>query len=197
LGLRESRVCAAWQHLTVPTSSITTRSSWAIRRNTWRARSALAGLGAALGVAVIGTLAVRSAGGYESEAALRATNAAAASAAKHPCWLILADNLDAAALEWHEPWLARRIAYDARVELFSEPVLMRWATFQSGRLHGWLASTDGYQLLVGATQFRPALVHRLTQMPGGVVIADDDRGIAVVNTQAVRQDPPGCSGPAG
>jgi hypothetical protein len=74
---------------------------------------------------------------------------------------------------------------------------MRWAIFQSGRLHGWLASTDGYQLLVGATQFRPALVHRLTQMPGGVVIAHDGRGIAVVNTQAVKQDAPGCSAPAG
>jgi hypothetical protein len=141
-------------------------------------------LAAIIGVAVIGVLAVRRTSSYESDTALHATAAAAAVADTHPHWVILADNLDAAALEWHEPQLAGRIAYDARVELYSESAMMRWAIFQSGRLPGWRATTNGYQLLIGATGFRPGLVARLETLPGGVVIAHDRTGIAVTNTRA-------------
>ncbi len=145
-------------------------------------------LASAVGVVVIGALAVRRASSYESETPLRATAAAAAWAEQHPSWGILADNLDAAALEWHAPALAGRIAYDARVELYSEPTLMRWAIFQSGHLPGWRSTTNGYQLLIGATRFRPGLVERLKTLPGRVVIAHDGAGIAVVNSQATSSE---------
>ncbi len=137
-----------------------------------------------VGFIVIGVLAVRRTPSYESETAIRATAAAAAVAGKHPHWVILADNLDAAALEWHDPQLAGRIAYDARSELYSEPTLMRWAVFQSGHLPGWRTTTNGYQLLIGSTGFAPGLVERLETLPGRVVIAHDNRGIAVANTEA-------------
>ena len=141
-------------------------------------------LAVTLGLIVIGVLALRRAPSFESETAMRATAAAAAVAEKHPHWEILADNLDAAALEWHDPQLAGRIAYDARKELYSEPTLMRWVIFESGHLPGWRATTNGYQLLIGATGFAPGLVERLETLPGHVVIAHDNRGIAVVNTEA-------------
>jgi hypothetical protein len=69
-------------------------------------RATMAGAIAVSGVAtvaVITSLAMRSQAGYEAETALRETNAAAALAAKHACWRILADNLDASALQWHHP----------------------------------------------------------------------------------------------
>lgn len=146
-------------------------------------------LAAGLSVAVILNLAMRSQSRYESDTPMQITAAAARTAAGHPCWTILADNLDASALEWHHPELAGRIAYDARVELYSEPAMMRWAIFQSGRLPGWLESTNGYQLLVAANRFRPRLAARLATMPGRTVIARDDRGIAVLNTGAAAACP--------
>ena len=143
-------------------------------------------LAATVGFVVIGALAFRRTPSYESATALRATAAAAGLVEKHPRWVILADNLDAAALEWHHPQLASHIAYDARVELYSESPLMRWAIFQSGHLPGWRATTKGYEVLIAATGFRPGLVERLETLPGRVVIAHDSRGIAVVNTDATR-----------
>lgn len=55
-------------------------------------------LAVAVGVIVIGVLAFRRAPSFESETAMPATAAAAALVEKHPPWVILADNLDAAAL---------------------------------------------------------------------------------------------------
>ena len=144
-------------------------------------------------VAVTASLAGRSQAGYESGTALRETNAAAALAARHPCWRILADNLGASALLWHEPWLAGRIAYDARAELLSPSEMMRWAVFQVGDNARWPATTQGYQLLVGDWDFRPALFEHLSRFSPGAVIAKDDRGIAVINRDAVAAHPAGCS----
>lgn len=159
-------------------------------------RATMAGAFAVSGVAtvaVITSLAMRSQAGYEAETALRETNAAAALAAKHACWRILADNLGASALQWHHPWLAGRIAYDARAELLSPSAMMRWAIFQVGTSKGWPATTQGYQLLIGDSGFRPTLVQRLARLPSATVIARHDRGIAVINRDATRADPPGCA----
>ena len=136
---------------------------------------------------------MRATAGYEANTPLRETNAVAAAADRHPCWIILADNLDAAALEWHDPALAGRIAYDARSELFSPSEMLRWAIFQSGRSSRWPATIEGDELLVAAVNFRPDLVKRLAQLRGGVVIARDSRGIAVVNSQAASQAGARCS----
>jgi hypothetical protein len=158
--------------------------------------SALAGMAlaaAALGVAVVWGVAVHSRAAYEAATALRASGAAADAAARHPCWTILADNLDAAALEWHDPSLAGRIAYDARAEVYSPTEMMRWAIFESGQSSRWASTIQGYELLVGSVDQQPALVQRLAQLRGGVVIERDASGIAVVNRPAVRQDGTRCA----
>ncbi|MGH2914260.1 MAG: hypothetical protein ACRDMX_04655 [Solirubrobacteraceae bacterium] len=142
-------------------------------------------LAAGIWLLVIASLALRSPRGYEADTPLRVVGAVASGASQHPCWLILADTLDAAALLWHEPQLAGRIAYDARAELFSPATMARWAVFQSGSSPGWTSSISGYQVLVGAVAFRPALVARLARLPGALVIARERRGIAVINGPAV------------
>jgi hypothetical protein len=144
------------------------------------------------GLLLIATLAFRSPGAYEANTSLRATGAAANAALRHPCWLILTDNLDAAALEWHDPWLADRIAYDARAELFSPSEMTRWATFESGRSPRWASTIRGYAVLVAAVAFRPGLVERLSRIPGGVVIARERRGIAVINPRAAVANDTSC-----
>jgi hypothetical protein len=146
----------------------------------------------ALGLAIVWSLAVQGPAGYEAATALGATSAAADAAAHHRCWVILADNLDAAALEWHDPSLAGRIAYDARAEVYSPSEMMRWAIFESGRSPRWSSTIRGYELLVGSVDQQPALVQRLAQLPSGVVIERDADGIAVVNSPAARQDGTRC-----
>ena len=143
----------------------------------------LAGLA---GVVVLGSLASRATAGYEADTPLGVTNAVAATAARHACWLVLADNLDAAALEWHDPWLARRIAFDARAEMYTPSEMLRWAVFESGRSSRWPATIQGDALLVGAVDFRPALVQRLGHVPDSAVLARSPLGIAVINQQATR-----------
>ena len=146
-------------------------------------------------IGTIGSLAFRRQASYEADAALRATRSVAADAAKHPCWLVLADHLDSGALLWHYPWLAGRIAFDARAEVFSPAALMRWVIYESGRGPRWPDSIWGYQLLVGNSSYAPALGRRLARFPEAAVLARDGRGIAVLNASAISRDPPGCSGP--
>jgi hypothetical protein len=136
---------------------------------------------AALGVGVLTT---RSSAQYEGLTPLRAISGAAAYAAQHPCAHILADNDAAAALLWHYPSLAGRVAFDARLEQYPAPLLYRWITFQAADTKQWARSASGYQLLIGSSIYNPLLVHRLAHLAGGSVLARDGRGIAVLNAAA-------------
>ncbi len=141
---------------------------------------------AALASVVLGSLAVRSNDGYESVTAVRAITATAAYATAHPCALILADNWDSSALLWHEPGLAGRVAFDARLEQFPPTALTRWVRFEVASSRRWPGTTGGYELLVGNADYTPALVDRLAHLRGGRVLASDSRGIAVLDTRAAR-----------
>jgi len=140
-------------------------------------------MAAAAGVAAlaVGLLLAPSGGGYEKYTPLRAISAAASYAAGHAGALILGDNAASSALLWHRPRLAGRVAYDARLERYSPPSLDRWIHYQVATGAGWPATTRGYQLLLGSTQYNPALVHRLASAPGTWLLAQDAHGIAVVN----------------
>jgi len=134
---------------------------------------------AALGV---GVLATRSPAQYEGLTPLHAISVAAAYAAHHPCDRILADNDAASALLWHDPSLAGRVAFDARLEQYSPQLLYRWITFQAADTKQWARSTNGYQLLIGSSVYNPLLVRRLAHLAGSTVLARDGRGIAVLNS---------------
>ncbi|MGH2869574.1 MAG: hypothetical protein ACRDNK_18665 [Solirubrobacteraceae bacterium] len=122
-----------------------------------------------------------SGGGYEKYTPLKAISAARTYAAKHPTALILGDNAASSALLWQYPQLAGRVAYDARLETYPQSSLGRWSAYQMAAGAGWRATTRGYQLLLGSTKYNPALVHRLASARGTSILAQDTRGIAVVN----------------
>ena len=82
----------------------------------------LSAIAATAFVAVVLTLGVQSSGDYEGITAVRAIDSAAVYASNHPCALILADNWEASALFWRDPWLAGRIGFDARLEQFPPPL---------------------------------------------------------------------------
>jgi hypothetical protein len=145
---------------------------------------------AALGVVVLTT---RSNDQYESLTPLRAIAATATYASQHPCVRILADNDGASALLWHDPSLAGRVAFDARLEQYPQQALDRWITFQRADGSNWLSTTRGYQLFIGSTIYNPSLTHRLAQLPGSAVLARDSNGIAVLRNTGAS---PGCTGRA-
>jgi hypothetical protein len=140
----------------------------------------------AVGLAALGIadLATHTPAQYEQLTPVHAIAAAAAYASRYPCARILGDNDAASALLWLDPSLAGRVAFDARLEQYSEPQLDRWITFQVADTKQWLNTTRGYALLIGSTKYNPSLVHRLARLPNATTLVHDSRGIAVVNTSS-------------
>jgi hypothetical protein len=138
---------------------------------------------AATGITVLGVGLLLSppGGGYERLTPLTAISAAATYATEHPATNVLADNAASSALLWHDPQLAGRVAYDARLERYSDPSLERWIRFQMADGNDWQATTNGYQTLIGSSSYNRALVRRLATMPGARVLVHDASGIAVVS----------------
>jgi hypothetical protein len=142
----------------------------------------LAGVAAATaGVAALGValLLMPIGGGYERYTPLRSISAAAGYAAAHPGTKLLADNAASSAVLWHDPQMAGRVAYDARLERYPESDLDRWIRFQSDG-NDWGGTTAGYQILIGSTAYDPALVRRLASMPKTRDLDHDARGITIV-----------------
>ena len=137
------------------------------------ATAGVASLGIALLLMPIG-------GGYERYTPVRAISAAAGYAAAHPGTKLLADDAASSAVLWHDPQMAGRVAYDARLERYPESDLERWIRFQGTGGNDWGATTAGYQVLVGSTAYDPALVRRLASMPKTRDLEHDARGITIV-----------------
>jgi hypothetical protein len=137
---------------------------------------------AAVGLATLGGgwLIARSSAQYETLTPLRAITATAAYASRHPRTRILADNAAASALLWHDPSLAGRVAFDARLELYPQRALDGWIAFQTADTKRWLSTTAGYQILIGSAIYNPLLARRLARLPASTVLAHDGRGIAVL-----------------
>ncbi len=137
---------------------------------------------AAVAIALLGTALLLSppGRGYERFTPLAPISAAATYATEHPGTSVLADNAASSALLWHDPRLAGRVAYDARLERYSEASLERWIRFQSADTADWGATSDGYRILIGSSIYNRALVVRLATMPGAHVLVRDPSGIAVV-----------------
>ncbi len=141
----------------------------------------LAGASAAIAVLGVALLLAPAGGGYERYTPLTAISAAARDADDHPAAHILGDNAAASALLWHEPQLAGRVAYDARLERYTTRELDGWIVYQTGSGPGWPATTRGYQILLGSAKYNPALTRRLASLPGARVLGGDPHGIAVLN----------------
>jgi hypothetical protein len=159
-----------------------TSSTWLPTRET--SPRFLAGLAVgALGLLALGVVPLLTAtsASFRSHAPLTALAAVASYAAAHPCARVLADNESSSALLWLHPAMASRVEYDSELESYGAPALARWVAFRSADGPSWLAAARGYQLLIGATAYQPALVRRLGRLAGASVLARDRTGIAVLN----------------
>ena len=135
---------------------------------------------AVLAVAGVARLALERTARYEALAPARADGAAASYAAAHPCSRVLADALSVSALLWRDPWLAGRVAFDGRIELYTERALASWVAFEAAAAPAALSLDRGYRILI-ASKRSPALVRRLSHLQAGSILARDGRGIAVLN----------------
>ena len=146
-----------------------------------RPASALIGISGALAAAFAATtLAARPGQAYESIAATHAMAAARKYVATHPCASILADNLSSSALLWHYPSLDGRLAFDARLEEYSQPALRDWLAFVDAKPGRWRALADRFSVVVADPSYASALIPALARFPASRVLARDTSGIAVL-----------------
>jgi hypothetical protein len=139
----------------------------------------------ALAVLGVGRLALEGTARYEALAPERAVAAAAHYAAAHPCSRVLADILSVSVLLWRDPWLAGRVAFDGRIELYPERALAAWVAFEADVGPHALDLARGYRILIASKRSR-VLMQRLLRFPAGSILADDARGTAVLNSSGVR-----------
>jgi hypothetical protein len=116
---------------------------------------------------------------FETLTARKAVDAAAAFAEVHPRARILADDLGSALLLWRHPRLHGRVAFDIRLEQYSDRQLERWFVFQNGLGAGWETSTRGFDVLVATQSRTPRLAKRLRTASGWRTLFEDPSGIAV------------------
>jgi hypothetical protein len=146
----------------------------------------------ALSALGVGRLAFESSARFEGLAPQREVAAVAAYAASHPCSRVLADIMGVSVLLWDDPWMAGRVGFDGRIELYAPRALLAWVDFQSGNGSRARDLARRYQLLMASAR-APALVRWLAELRTGSVLDRDPRGIAIVNRAAGSV---GC-GPAG
>jgi hypothetical protein len=140
-------------------------------------------LGVVLAVGGLARLALQSSEGYERLAPVAAIDATASYADAHPCAAILADNLSVSALLWMHPGLIGRVGYDGQLEAYSPSALMRWVNFEAPAPTGPLSAAEPYRVLLAANGTAP-LAARLARFPDRTVLAEDRRGVAVLNRAA-------------
>lgn len=141
----------------------------------------MAAVGAVLlGAAGLGRLASERTSRYETLAPGQAVAVTASYAEAHPRARIIADAVSVSALLWKDPWLAGRVGFDGRIELYPQQALLDWVAFQHGSPGEVRRLGARYQLLL-ASDRSPALKQQLDLLPGASVISRDSRGIAVWN----------------
>jgi hypothetical protein len=117
---------------------------------------------------------------FERLAPLRAASAAAVYATGHPSATILADDETSSALLWLYPQTLGRVAFDARLEQYPQPLLRKWLTYLNGVPPGWPALIGGYDVLVASRRAHPELVANLERLTGWRQLLTDSDGIALV-----------------
>jgi hypothetical protein len=123
---------------------------------------------------------------FESLTPRLAIAAAAEYAAGDPGARILADDTSASALLWRFQATAGRVAYDARLNQYSEDELARWFSFVNVSGPDWLEAARGYDVLVASRTAHPRLAAQLTRVAGWRVLHSDADGIALVRAEAGR-----------
>ena len=114
----------------------------------------------------VGLIAAEPGGKFESLVPVRAIDAAAALAARHPGARVLADEWSSPPLLWLHPAMFGRVGFDARLEQYSVAQLNAYATFLSARAPGWQRLLRGYRIVVVSRQHHDGLASALARLPG-------------------------------
>jgi hypothetical protein len=144
----------------------------------------LALLAVSMGAIGVGRLALEGNQRFEVLAPERAIKSASAYAGTHPCARVLADITSVSALLWHYPWMAGRVGFDGRIEVYEPSALLQWVDFQAATGPQSLRLARGYAILMASSR-SPMLVRELAGLRTDSALGRGPRGISVLN-QAAR-----------
>lgn len=99
---------------------------------------------------------------------------------------VVADTRYADWLLWHAPWLAGRIAADARFELYTARQTYAFQDFFSASGIAWKQAADGYRLIVLNRSADSAAVAGLRSEPGATVLYEDQQTMVIRRPSPAR-----------
>ncbi len=93
---------------------------------------------------------------------------------------VLADARAAGPLLWFHPDVTwGRIAFDGRLEHFSQPRLQDWFDWSRASSPEWLDVAEGYDLMISSRTLHPDTANRLEQLDGWTTVSSDSKGVLV------------------
>jgi hypothetical protein len=118
---------------------------------------------------------------YEHLTPMKAVASAAGYADQHPTARILADDVSGPALLWLHPELQGRVAFDARLEIFSQRSLAGYTSFVSATGDGWDRIVPNYDVIVVSRTLNPILAQKVVRIAGWRTIESDHEGLVLVH----------------
>jgi hypothetical protein len=109
----------------------------------------------------------------------RAIDVAAHIAERNPGLPVLSDQWSAVGLLWLHPDLFGRVAFDVRVEQYSQAQLGSIFDFMYADRPQWQRLLRGYSLVVVSRLWHPQLAVAVTRMAGWRVVYSDISGVVV------------------
>ncbi|MDX6549094.1 MAG: hypothetical protein QOG33_2644, partial [Gaiellales bacterium] len=147
-----------------------------------RVKRGLFGLVATCAVAALAVVLATSNATFEQLQPTRAMAAAAAYANDHPSVRVLADDTTSSALLWKYPSLQGRVAFDARLEQFTQSDLRQWFEFITVSGPSWMEVARGYDVAVVSRRDHPELARALERARGWASLYSDADGLVVVRS---------------
>jgi hypothetical protein len=87
-------------------------------------------------------------------------------------------------LLWEAPWLAGRVAEDARYELYSAAQLTEFQKLLGAAGPDWKRSADGYRLLVLNRAADSGAVTAFLREPGARLLYGDRQAVVILRSRA-------------
>jgi hypothetical protein len=147
-----------------------------------RVKRGLFGLVATCAIAATGVVLFTSNATFEQLQPTGAMAAAAVYANDHPAVRVLADDTTSSALLWKYPALQGRVAFDARLEQFSQADLRRWFQFITVSGRNWMDAAHGYDVAIVSRRDHPQLARALERERGWESLYSDSQGLVVIRS---------------
>ena len=92
-----------------------------------------------------------------------------------------ADDVSGPALLWLHPELQGRVAFDARLEIFSQHALAGYTDFVAATGDGWDRIVPSYDVIVVSRTLNPVLARKVVDITGWRPIESDHEGVVLVH----------------